>query len=76
MVTISKIPNVPERLSKEEMDKLSKEEFIEYTARLQKAMDVAPKEVPPVLSSQSSTPLSITVSPTENSLIVKLEDYQ
>jgi len=74
-VTISKIPDVPERLSKQEMDKLSKEEFVEYTARLQKAMDAAPKEVPSILSSRSNTPLSITVTQTDNSLTVKLEDY-
>ena len=74
-VIISKIPDVPERLAKQEIDKLSKEEFIEYTGRLQKAMDAAPKEVPPILSNRSKTPLSITVSQADNSLAVKLEDY-
>ena len=75
-VTITKIPDVPERLSEQEVTKLSQPEFKEYTARLEKAIDAAPKDVPQILSSRSRTPLSITVGQADNSLTVKLEDYQ
>ena len=75
-VTISKIPEVAERLSKAEMDKLSQEEFKEYLTKLQKAIDAAPKEVPQQLSNRSKTPLTVSIDQDNKTLTVKLEDFQ
>jgi hypothetical protein len=76
-VTIFKEPEELEQFakSKEEMDKMTQEEEVQYTIQFGKAMKTAKTIVPAILSYHATTPLQIIVSETENTFTVNLEQY-
>jgi hypothetical protein len=77
-VTIFKSPEELEQLtkSKEEKDKMTREEAEQYTARLREAMRTAKTIVPEILGDRAKTPLQIVVGKTENTFTVNLEQYK